>query len=196
MDRVLVAAISSVFVVAFLIFLIVIGVSTIHTTVAVHGPAPRRRRARKRRLPTGAPSAEAAYTRAYDLFRDIRNDTTAMDAGLLGILAAVAAVIVLAFANEAKIGAVATGLLYLSFIACASGFGWGRWRTPEQEKPLEFLLDFFEDPEGAQRDAAQDLATRLRPADVLLRAKRRWALAAVSSLVAGMLLGGLHRMLL
>jgi hypothetical protein len=141
-------------------------------------------------------SSVVLYDRAYEVSRDRNAEMQGVENGLLAILAAVAAVVVLAIDKLADLGFVALVSLALSFIGCAVGYLRGRvfalW-SRQSEDPRRFFYDLILSPDEAHREGAEDLIEALVGTRMLLIEKRRWAVAAIVALIIGTVAGGLQK---
>ncbi|MBV8133850.1 MAG: hypothetical protein JO282_15245 [Alphaproteobacteria bacterium] len=139
---------------------------------------------------------EALYDRAFEVNRDINSEIQGVESGLLAILAAVAAVVVLTIDKLTDLGVFSLSCIGTAFLVCGIGYLRGRdaWRRKIWE-PSRFFYDLILDPDETYRSAAIDLIKALRVAQGLLNEKRRWAMIAILTLIIGTLAAGCQKVI-
>ena len=147
-------------------------------------------------LPDCAVSPEVLYDRAFEVNRDVNSEIQGVESGLLAILAAVAAVVVLAIDKLTDLGVFSLSCIGVAFLICGIGYLRGRtpWR-PNFSEPRRFFYDLIINPDETYRSAAHDLILALGVTQGLLDEKRRWALVAILTLIIGTLAAGCQKVI-
>ena len=139
---------------------------------------------------------ELLYDRAFEANRDVNAEIQGVENGLLAILAAVAAVVVLTIDKLTDLGILSLSCVAVAFLVCGIGYlrGSAAWRRKFTD-PRRFFYDLIIDPDEAHQSGAQDLIDAIAVTQRLLIEKRRWAMVAILALLIGTLAGGFQKVI-